>query len=99
MRGNSHVRFLGGKGVAILLTYPIISIVSITGSNGYIGGSFFPCNICCCKAIPQVVTILICGSPRKLDNLNRCKMACKLTQERPFYEKILRQQIQESRSA
>ena len=40
-----------------------------------------------------------CGSPRKLDNLNRCKMACKLTQERPFYEKILRQQIQESRSA
>ena len=42
---------------------------------------------------------LFCGSPRKLDNLNRCKMACKLTQERPFYEKILRQQIQESRSA
>ena len=41
----------------------------------------------------------VCGSPRKLDNLNRCKMACKLTQERPFYEKILRQQIQESRSA
>ena len=24
----------------------------------------------------------ICGSPRKLDNLNRCKMACKLTIER-----------------
>ena len=24
MRGNSHVRFLGGKGVVIPLTYPII---------------------------------------------------------------------------
>ena len=24
MRGNSHVRFLGGKGVAIPLTYPVI---------------------------------------------------------------------------
>ena len=24
MRGNSHVRFLGGKGVAILPTYPIL---------------------------------------------------------------------------
>ena len=40
-----------------------------------------------------------CGSPQKLDNLNRCKMACKLKQKGPFYEKVLRQQIQESRSA
>ncbi len=36
-----------------------ISIVSIAGSNGYIGSPLFPCNTCCCKAIPQVVTILI----------------------------------------
>ena len=42
---------------------------------------------------------LECGSPQKLDNLNRCKMACKLKQKGPFYEKVLRQQIQESRSA
>ena len=41
----------------------------------------------------------MCGSPQKLDNLNRCKMACKLKQKGPFYEKVLRQQIQESRSA
>ena len=36
-----------------------ICIISIAGSNGYIGSPLFPCNICCCKAIPQVVTILI----------------------------------------
>ena len=42
---------------------------------------------------------VLCGSPQKLDNLNRCKMACKLKQKGPFYEKVLRQQIQESRSA
>ena len=35
--------------------------------------------------------IVNCGWPRKLDNLHRCKMACKLKQEGPFYEEVLRQ--------
>ena len=30
-----------------------------------------------------------CGCPQKLDNLNRCKMACKLRPKGPFYEKEL----------
>ena len=34
-------------------------VVRIAGSDGYIGSPLFPCNICCCKAVPQVVTILI----------------------------------------
>ena len=45
------------------------------------------------------LVVMGCGSPRKLDNLNRCKMACKLKQKGPFYEEVLRQQIQEPCSA
>lgn len=40
-----------------------IGIVNITGSNGYIDGSFFPRDIRCYKAILQVVSILIVELP------------------------------------